>query len=214
MKTNSLKITYQNPKIKFAVLFLPFYFCVFTFCIFAQDDLPGEIRGYKVYRAKISVKNNSENGDQIDDKKKDSEAMVKLGDPQPKQVSLSGVVFDISAEISAIEQSGKIDFLTFKDFRVNDNPVEIDEYRESFELSKNKTIRLPKPVKVTVSYRHTLFGILEEQTDSKEFWQVTGRIFVFGQFKKGFFKFKRVIPVDINLQIKNPARKLPIINRQ
>ena len=172
----------------------------FSFVVFAQD-LPDEIRGYKVYKAKISV-----GGETGKTKPKEAEAVVKLGDPQPLDVSLSGVRFEISAEISALRQSGKIDFITFDNFRVNDLPVEIEEYTASFEVSKNKSIRLPKPVEIAVGFGQTLRGVWQERRDSKEFWQVTGRIFVFGHFKKGFLKFKRVIPVDVNLQIKNPLK--------
>lgn len=204
MTSRFLKVKNNHSKVKKLNFLLPFCFLLFTLGVFSQQDLPDEIRGYKVYRTKISVSNNSGQTEKKNSGQTNSEAIVTLGEPKATQISLSGITFNISAEISNLQQSGKIDFLTFKDFRINNLPVEIAEYHDSFDVSKNKIIRLPKPVRITVPYRHALFGVLEEQIDSKEYWQVTGRIFVFGHFKKGFFKFKRVIPVDINLQIKNP----------
>ncbi len=166
------------------------------------QNLPDKIRRYKVYHAKISVK--TEN-DKIEPKGV-SEAFVKIGEPEIVEVSLTGFTLELSAEISGLEQSGHIDFLTFHDFRVNGLPVEIEEYKEPFTFKKNKPIQLPKPVKIFLSTTQTLRGALKELKNEKEEWQVTGRIFVFGKFKKFGFSFKRVVPVEINLKIKNPLK--------
>lgn len=187
---------------KAIVLLLPFCFFIFAFSVFPQK-LPDEIRGYKVYNAKISVGNN-------DDKAAESknEAVIKMGEPEATDVSLSGVNFEINGEISNLQQSGTIDFLTFENFRINNLPVEIEEYHHSFDFSKNKIIALPKPIKVNVGFGQALRGVWQEQHDSKEMWQVTGRVLVFGHFKKGFLKFKRVVPIDVNMQIKNPLKTM------
>ena len=178
-----------------------------TLLSFAQD-LPKEIRGYKVYQAKISVKNQTERDDDKAAKSDAPEAFVKVGKPELNEVSLTGITFEIPAEINSPEQSGKIDFLTFHDFRVNGLAVEVKEYRESFEFKKTQTIALPKPVKIFVGAGQTLRGALSELNNSKDEWTITGRVFVFGHFKKAGFKFKRVVPVEINLQIKNPLPKI------
>lgn len=166
------------------------------------QDLPKEIRGYKVYQTKISVLNQTEKTDTKDK----SEAFVKVGEPELTDVSLTGITFEISAEIDSQEQSGTIDFLTFRDFRVNGLAVEVEEYKESFEIKKNQTIILPKPIKIFLGVTQTLRGALSELKQSKDEWSVTGRVFVFGHFKKSFLKFKRVVPVEINLKIKNPLK--------
>ncbi len=176
--------------------------------IFAQD-FPKEIRGYKVYRAKITVKNQSEPTDNGQPAKKDeTEAFVKVGEPELTDLSLTGITFELSAEITSPEQSGKVDFLTFQDFRVNGLAVEVEEYQKSFEFKKNEKTVLPSPVKIFVGAGQTLRGALAEWCNSRKEWKVTGRIFVFGRFKKAGFKFKRVVPVEINLQIKNPLPKI------
>jgi hypothetical protein len=164
------------------------------------QDLPGKIRGYKVYDAKIVVGSAK---DQTEAKTK-SEARVKVGEPELVEVSLSGITFELSAEISGLEQSGTVDFLTFHDFSVNDLAVEIEDYTESFEFKKNQIVKLPKPARITLGASQALRGALRESRESKPEWQVTGRVFVFGRFKKFGFSFKRVVPVEVSIKIKNP----------
>jgi hypothetical protein len=170
--------------------------------IINSQNLPNEIRGYKVYRAEISVKNKIEKNGAADK----PETFVKIGDPEIVDVSLTGITLEISAEIESSSQSGTVDFLTFHDFRADNLPVEVEEYKESFQLEKNKPVILPKPIKIFLSTKQTLRGAFKEMKESKEEWTVTGRIFVFGRFKKSFLKFKRVVPIEINIKIKNPLR--------
>ena len=177
-----------------------FFFSSFV----AAQDLPKEIRGYKVEKAKISVKNETEKSNEKDK----SEAFVRVGEPELVDVSLTGITFELSAEIDSLEQSGTVDFLTFHDFRVNGLKVDVEEYKESFDFKKNQRIVLPKPIVINISTAQTLRGAFEEMKNSKDEWTVTGRIFVFGQFKKSFMKFKRVVPVEINLKIKNPVKAI------
>lgn len=186
-------------------LYLSAFICglLLTLSICAQD-LPKEIRGYKIYNAKISVKNKDEKSDAKDK----AEAFVKIGEPTVADVSLTGLTLEISAEIDSLQESGTIDFLAFRDFRVNDLKVDVEEYKESFDIKKNQTIVLPKPVKIFLGITQTLCGALKELKESKEEWTVTGKVFVFGHFKKSFLKFKRVVPVEINLKIKNPLKEI------
>jgi len=210
-----MKITKINSYIfgdSFAFLSFPLQISAFLqICIsilllsFLTDaqNLPDKIRGYKVYDAKISVI--TEN-DKIETKG-ESEAFVKIGEPELAEVSLTGITLELSAEISGLEQSGHIDFLTFHDFRVNGLPIEIEEYKESFAFKKNQPTQLPKSVVIFLGAAQTLRGALKELKDSKNEWQVTGKVFVFGRFKKFGFSFKRVVPVEINIKIKNPLQK-------
>lgn len=173
-----------------------------SFSLAHAQDFPKEIRGYKVQRAKIAVKTKSEKTETKDK----SEVSVKIGEPELIDVSLTGIKFEISAEIESLEQSGTVDFLTFQDFRVNDLKVDVEEYKESFEIKKNQTVALPKPIEIFIGTTQTLRGALKETKESKDEWTVTGRIFVFGRFKKSFLKFKRVVPIEINFKIKNPLK--------
>lgn len=172
---------------------------IFVSTLKAQD-LPDEIRGYKVHRAKVSVQT------EIDPNtsKKEFSILVNFDKPKLIKVSPLGATFEASGEMVVFNQSGKIDFLTFKDFRVNGLKVEIEEYNAPFEIEKNQPMRLKKPIKIFVSTAQTVKGGLKEVFQSEKEWQVTGTVFVFGKFKKIGFKFKRVVPVDVNLKIKNP----------
>lgn len=199
-KTNSYFLqTISNFKLSIAAILLTF----FVFSAAEAQDYPKEIRGYKVETAKITVKNT----DGKDESKDDSEAFVTLGEPTLANVGLSGVTFDISVHLSPLEQKGTVDFLSFRDFKVNGTSVTIEDYTESFSFKKNKPIDLPQPIKVFVGMGQTLMGGIGEVRDSKEEWEVTGTVFVFGKFKKFGFNFKRVVPVPVNVKIKNPIKK-------
>jgi hypothetical protein len=184
--------------------FLRVSFLFLAFSVFAQaQNLPDTIRGYKVYDAKISVKTEAQKSSAKDE----SEALVKVGEPELVEVGLAGITFELSAEIAALEQSGTVDFLSFHDFRVNGLAVEVEEYKESFSFQKNKPVILPKPARVFLGASQTLRGAIKEVKDSKDEWRVTGRVFVFGKFKKFGFAFKRVVPVDVDITIKNPLKQ-------
>ena len=171
--------------------YLSTFICVlFLFSSFAAQDLPDRIRGYKVYKAKISVENQTvKNSDTAkSEAANEPEAFVKVSEPELADVSLTGVTFELSAEIDAIKQSGTVDFLTFKDFRVNGLAVSVEEYKESFAFKKNQPITLPKPVKIFIGTGQTLRGALEEFRNSKEEWTVTGTVFCLRTIQKIVFK--------------------------
>jgi hypothetical protein len=176
---------------------------IFLFAIsFLAQDLPDEIRGYKVHKAKVAVRTQADKNNP----KEDFSVAVNFDKPELIKISPLGATFEVYGEMTVFEQSGKIDFLTFKDFRVNGLKIEIEEYTESFEIEKNKPTRLKTPIKIFVSAAQTIKGGLKEAFRSEKEWQVTGRVFVFGKFKKIGFKFKRVVPVDVNLKIINPLK--------
>lgn len=171
-----------------------------------SQDLPREIRGYKVHKEKITVVDIADKSGAMENGK----ALVKVGEPDLVNVALTGITLAISAEIKALEQSGKVDFLTFHDFRINGLEVEIEEYTDSFSFRKNETVTLPKPAKLFLPTEGILRGAWNEIKASKNEWTVTGRVFVFGKFRKMGFSFKRVVPVEIKLTIKNPLLKTDI----
>jgi hypothetical protein len=193
----------DNGKLLFDKLFITCAIVLLFFAAAKAQEYPKEIRGYKVHKAKIIVKTDGEKNESNDE----TEAFVTLGEPETSNVSITGVTFEITAKISEINQKGKVDFITFNDFKVNNLAVSIEEYRHPFEFEKNEPFELPKPIKVFVGIGQTIIGGLGEVRDSKDEWDVTGTVFVFGKFKKFGFNFKRVIPVPINVKIKNPLKK-------
>jgi len=167
---------------------------------FSAQDLPGKIRGYKVYKTKVNIVTSTEktpNGS-------GENAFVKMGEPTMADVGLYGATIAVGAEIASGGQNGRVEFLMFHDFRVGGIPVEIEEYHEPFLIKKGETAALPKPIRVSISVFNVPKAGYQEWTDHRDEWEVTGTVFVFGKFKKMGFEFKRVIPVKINMTIKNP----------
>ena len=131
---------------------------------------------------------------------------IRFGTPELVSFGLSGVTFAVGAEIAAIKQSGRVDFLTFKDFRINGVAVEIEEYRHPFSIKKGVVTSLPRPTTVFVRSTSLAKAAYKEFAESASDWTVTGTVFVFGKFKKYGFGFKRVIPIKIDQPISNPLR--------
>ena len=176
------------------------------------QNLPDEIRGYKVHNEKITVTNKIDKTQK--DEKDKSKAYAQMSEPELIDTSLTGLTFEISGEIEPLEQKGKVDFLMFKDFKVNGLEVEIEEYTNSFEFKKNEPVRLPKPVKIFLSTKQAVKGAVNELRNSQDEWTVTGTVFVFGRFKKWGFTAKRVVPVEVSVKIKNPLKQENILSVQ
>ncbi len=183
------------------VSFCFFLLLIFTFSCFSQD-LPDKIRGYKVHKEKIVI------ADEADESRKnrDLNVLVKMENPELSDISVSGVKLEVGGEITVFGQSGTIDFISFKDFQINGINVEIEEYKEKLDFKKNIARKLEKPLEIFISTTQTLRAAWKEAGDSKDEWLVTGKIFVFGRFKKMGFNFKRVIPVEIKIKISNPIK--------
>jgi hypothetical protein len=167
------------------------------------QSLPSSIRGYKVREADVEI---VASGDPTSPKSPNN-ALVNLSDPELVDLGLSGATIEMGAEIRSGGQSGRVDFLTFRDFRVGGIPVEIDEYAHPFSFKKGQLMSIPKPIRVSFSVFNVSKAVYRELTEQRDELQVTGTVFVFGKFKKMGFEFKRVIPVKIDLKIKNPLRQ-------
>lgn len=176
----------------------------------SERDDPDEIRGYKVQHAQVSVKRESDNSSDpnapADD---DSDAMVQVGQPRLVSVRPFGITFEVPITVAALDKGGEVDFLVFEDVKVNGSSVTIDEFQQKFKIPNKKPADLPAPILVYISTPTALIGALSEWRNSKETWPVSGRVYVFGRFKKFIFKFKRVVPIDFDLSIANPLRSAP-----
>lgn len=197
-------VNFRRIKTNFTPACLLFFcFLFLTFSIHSQD-LPDKIRGYKVHKTNILVQNQNL---EADAEKKDLGVAMDFAEPEIADIGLLGINLELNSKLTVFGQSGKIDFISFKDFKVNGIKVDIEEYKESFDFKQGEPFELKKPVRIFVGTRQTLRGALNEYEDSKEKWLVTGRVFVFGKFKKFGFSFKRVIPVDVELLIDNPLQE-------
>ena len=183
---------------KFAATTASFIILLLTSSAFSQT-LPSKIGGYKVYETKFIVIN----ADDAAAKNEKANASVRLLRPKIASIGLTGVTVDVIAEMTPLDRSGSVDIMTFKDFRINNISVEIGEYTTPFEFKKGEMITFTKPARISINTANLARGVYKELVDSKEDWTVSGTVFVFGKFKKFGIGFKRVIPVKIDLKIKN-----------
>jgi hypothetical protein len=173
----------------------------------APRAYPKEIRGYKVELAKVEIKKQgAEGAAQSSSIEGDEEALIQLGEPRVASISPLGITLEIPVTVAAVKQGGRVDFLTFEDMTVNGTSVTFNEYQHSFDLPNDRPLTLPDPVSIYISTPRVMLGVLGEWGQSKDVWPVKGRTYVFGRFKKFLFKFKRVIPVELNLSFRNPLK--------
>jgi hypothetical protein len=168
---------------------------------------PKEIRGYKIERAKVEIKPRDETTEarraNVSD---DADALIQFGEPRVARVTPLGITLEVPITVAAVKQGGHVDFLTFEEMTVNGTPVSIDEYDHPFELPNKKALTLREPIRLFISAPRVILGALDEWGNSKETWPVTGRVYVFGRFKKFLFKFKRAVPIELSLSLTNPLR--------
>jgi hypothetical protein len=118
-----------------------------------------------------------------------------------------GITLEIPVIVSAVQQKGRVDFLVFENMNANGTSVEIDEYHRAFDLPNDKPLTLNEPLRFFVYLPSALMAAIDELTASAKQWPVTGVVYVFGKFKKGIFRFKRVMPIEVNLMISNPLKR-------
>jgi len=188
---------------------------------------PKEIRGYKVERTVVEVKkpekqsgnsgaakSQTGSGNSTDgqtsrepNSESDVDALIQLGKPELERVTPLGITFKVPIVVSPVKQSGHVDFLVFEDMVVNGTSVDIDEYHHTFDLPNKQALTLGKPVHIYIYLPNALLAALGDWNASKETWPVTGRVYVFGKYKKFGFSFKRVVPVELNLSMRNPLKE-------
>lgn len=186
---------------------------------------PKEIRGYKVERTVVEVKkpqtrseksgkapsdteNNSDGQpNRESNSESDPDELIKFGKPELARITPLGITLAVPIVVSPVTQSGHVDFLMFEDMVVNGTSVEIGEYHHVFDLPNKNPLTLREPLSFYIYLPSAMLAALGDWNDSKETWPVTGRVYVFGKFKKSLFSFKRVVPVELNLTMRNPLKE-------
>jgi hypothetical protein len=204
-------------------------------CFSQARDYPKEIRGYKVERAAVELKaretqkvvkttaqspgsmnNSSTPGTPTTPAPTSSpnaspdpnvDQLITFGEPSLARVTPLGITLNIPVVVAPIKQSGHVDFLLFEDMTINEHSVEIDEYHREFDLPTKKPLTLREPLRFYISLPTAALAAVDEGVNSKETWPVTGRVYVCGKYKKFLFSFKRCVPVELNLTMKNPLRR-------
>ena len=193
-----------------ATLFWPAVLCLSTLA--QKPSYPTKIRGYKVERAVVEVKKQQKKSkdttpNQQRSSESETDALIRFGDAQLARVTPLGITLEIPIVVAPVQQKGRVDFLIFEDMVVNDIPVEIDEYHRTFDLPNKEELTLREPVRFYIYLPSAVLAAIDEWSDSKEKWLVTGRVYVFGNFKKSIFSFKRCIPVELTITMRNPLRE-------
>jgi hypothetical protein len=138
----------------------------------------------------------------------DEDGLIRLGTPKLVRLTPLGITFEVPIVVAAVKQSGHVDFLMFEDMVVNGTSVQIAEYHREFDLPNKNPLTLAEPLRIYIYLPNALLAAaLGDWSDAKETWPVTGRVYVFGKFKKYGFSFKRCIPVELNVTMRNPLRE-------
>ena len=169
-----------------------------------QREYPKEIRGYKLERVTIEPKQPAKGG--AGSGPGSDDAIITFGEARVASVSPLGVTLEIPIVVAPVKQKGKIDFLSFYDITINGTHVEVDDYNESFDLPTEQALTLRRPITIFVATPNAVVGAVQDLARPKETWPVTGVVYVFGEFKKWIFTGKRVVPVELDLQMRNPLR--------
>jgi len=173
----------------------------------AAHDYPKEIRGYKVELANVEVKKQTAKGNaDTSSDGADLTSLIRLGEPRVKGLTPLGVTLEVPVTVSPVKQGGHVDFLTFEDMVVNGTTVTVSEYNHSFDLPNDRPVTLPEPVIIEISTPRAMLSVIGEWNKPKDMRPLTGRVYVFGHFKKFLFKFKRVVPVELNISFRNPLK--------
>jgi hypothetical protein len=185
---------------------------------------PDKIRGYKVERTVVEVKkpkanDSSKNKGQSTDgqnegataDESDVDQLIQFGQPEVARATPLGITFAVPIVVAPVTQKGHVDFLVFEDMVINGRSVEVSDYDRSFDLPNKDSLTLKDPLRIYIYLPNALLAAIGEWTDSKETWPVTGRVYVFGKFKKSVLgiptSFKRCVPVELNLTMRNPLRE-------
>jgi hypothetical protein len=188
-------------------LIWPVVLCLSTLA--QKPSYPQEIRGYKVERVVVEAKKKQKKSKDTtaDQQESETNPLIRFGDAQLARVTPLGISLDIPLVVAPVQQKAHVDFLVFEDMIVNDTPVQIDEYPFSFDLPNKEQLTLREPLRFYIYLPRAVLAAIDEWGNSKERWLVTGRVYVFGKFKKSAFSFKRCIPVELNITMRNPLRE-------
>jgi len=175
---------------------------------------PKEIRGYKVERTVVQIKkpgatkkDSKSQRDREAGSDSDVDTLIQLGEPKLARVTPLGITFEVPVVVTPVRQSGHVEFLLFENMVVNGTSVEIDEYHRDFDLPGKEPLTLSDPLSFYVYLPRAALAAVDEWSDSKPTWLVTGRVYVFGKFKRGLFNFKRCVPIELNLVMRNPLKE-------
>lgn len=163
------------------------------------SGLPGEVRGYKVERAKVRTRKQKNSGgtEEVQD-------LVTFGTARVESVGPLEVALEVPVTIAPVRSSGEVELLVFEGVEVNGIPVSVEDYKTPFSLPQSGPLTLSDPIRLRVSTTRALIGTIGEILGPSKEWPVTGRVYVCGRYRKFLLSFKRAVPVELKTSIQNP----------
>jgi hypothetical protein len=180
-------------------MFLMLLFCAAGSCFSQKTATPGNIGGYKVFNANVLI--NAVQDTVPPGVEENFDSLVKVGPPQNFGIALSGASFELPLSMKIFKTGGRVDRITFDGIKIEGIKIQIEDFAEPFKFSRGVETSLPRPLKVRLVLGDNVKA-LSKLNPAKDKFHVTGRTLDFGTFKKFGMKFKRVIPVDLSLDVK------------
>src|ERR1041385_3085316 len=117
------------------------------------SNLPKEVRGYKVERAKVGAgkRKNSVSPDGAQD-------LVTFGTARVTSVGPLEVALEVPVTIAPVEASGDVELLVFEGVEVNGIPVTVEDYKSQFSLPRGAPLTLAAALRLRVSTTQALIG--------------------------------------------------------
>ena len=133
----------------------------------AQEQLPAELRGAKVFQLPDDLKP----GEQV-------ENPVIYRGMAYEDINLERLVLDLSLSVKPVDRSATIRRIHFQDFRVNGVPIHIEPYETEFKVSNKDVVDLPAPLRCSI-----VFADLEsvkplQEIVNRDSLHITGQSFV------------------------------------
>lgn len=167
----------------------------------AAQSLPSRILGYRVHKEPIVI--------DVGPGTAESGSGVTVEKAVISDVSPFGITILLDLSVVTDRAGGRIDFMRFHNVRINGLPVDVSEYSHPFMFKKGSAFDLPEPVSIFVSSPRIAQAAYAELRQPGAQWTVTGRVLLFGKFRRYGMTFKRVIPVDLRIRIKDPLGRGP-----
>lgn len=167
------------------------------------QEYPDRIDGYKVHKKPIVINS-------VEKKSSKQDVDFTVNSPTFAGASLSAVKFKFTVGVSS-ERTARIEKIRFYDLTVNGIAVKINEFDRAFDLKADELVTLPEPFLGEVSSFGAAKAAWSELTTPKKEWLVKGKAYIFGRFRKFGMTFRRAIPVEFALKVKNPIPSIPTV---
>lgn len=160
----------------------------------AQEEIPAELRGAKVYR----LPDDMQPGEQ-------AENPIIYRGMAYEDIDLERLVLSLSLSVRPVDRAATIHRIHFRDFKVNGIPVHIEPYEEEFKVSKKDVVDLPAPFKCSI-----VFADLEsvrplQEIVNRDSLRITGQTFIevkLNVLQKVALRARRlVLPVPVDEEV-------------